>query len=172
VVKVLLAKKADTNLENADTLETCLHLAAATYRNDEEGETPDVYISRADHVSLLETGWGFMSYRRWNMTWPAGRRSKWDGVCPRCCVVSDSRGCRSGAGKIEYEDLIQDLVKAGAMAFPDRGGLYPDVGEDAVGLVENACREAEKKVRPRSTVHSHGRSCRTHESVKQSAADS
>lgn len=36
---MLLARKADTNLENADTLETCLHLAAATYRNDEQGET-------------------------------------------------------------------------------------------------------------------------------------
>jgi len=73
---------------------------------------------------------------------------------------------------MEYEDLIQDLVKAGAMAFPDRGGLYPDVGDDAVGMVENAYREAEKKVRPRSTVHPHGLVFRTSVSVKESAADS
>jgi hypothetical protein len=56
---------------------------------------------------------------------------------------------------MEYEDLIQDLVAAGAMAFPNRKAEYPDVGDDAVGMVANAYAAAEKKVRAApATVHS------------------
>lgn len=84
VISMLLKRKADPNYENAQTLETCLHLAADTYRED-----PD--------------------------------------------------------GKIEYEDMIQELVAAGALCFPDRTAKYPDVGDDAVSMVEKAMQEAEKK---------------------------
>ena len=61
VITALLSLKADTNLETPELLETCLHMAAKTYREDTEG-------------------------------------------------------------KMEYEDMIPELVNAGAMAFPDRGG--------------------------------------------------
>eukprot|EP00959_Pyramimonas_sp_CCMP1952_P278507 5823143-Pyramimonas_sp.AAC.1 len=38
VITVLLSLKADPNLEEPETLETCLHLAAKTYREDTEGK--------------------------------------------------------------------------------------------------------------------------------------
>jgi ankyrin repeat protein len=61
VVTALIGLKADLNLEMAESLETCLHLAALTYRDDTEG-------------------------------------------------------------KMEIEDMISELVKAGALAFPARSG--------------------------------------------------
>merc|ERR1712222_233591 len=82
VVTALIGLKADLNLEMAESLETCLHLAALTYRDDTEG-------------------------------------------------------------KMEIEDMISELVKAGALAFPARSGKLPDVGDDAVTAVDKCIREAE-----------------------------
>jgi hypothetical protein len=53
VVKVLLARKADTNLENADTLETCLHLACTTYRDDPDGKRPFYFRQLQMNASML-----------------------------------------------------------------------------------------------------------------------
>ena len=52
------------------------------------------------------------------------------------------------AGKIEYEDMIQEVVAAGALAFPDRKNLYPDAGEDAVGMVEKVKGRTPTAARP------------------------
>eukprot|EP00239_Pterosperma_sp_CCMP1384_P008591 CAMPEP_0197858548 /NCGR_PEP_ID=MMETSP1438-20131217/32412_1 /TAXON_ID=1461541 /ORGANISM="Pterosperma sp., Strain CCMP1384" /LENGTH=186 /DNA_ID=CAMNT_0043474741 /DNA_START=29 /DNA_END=589 /DNA_ORIENTATION=+ len=51
-------------------------------------------------------------------------------------------------GKIEFEDMIVDLVKYGCMAFPDRNGKMPDAGDDAVGIVAKAMEDAEKAGKP------------------------
>ena len=155
MVNALLRKKADTNIENADTLETCLHLACTTYRDDPDGGFR--LSPQRDSLWRVE---GPAERRVAHAAWahPPQSHSKnpsgvsvgvlWIAVIVALWLeLTRLVAERRGAGKMEYEDLIQDLVKAGAMAFPDRSGAYPDVGDDAVGLVANAAAAAEKKVR-------------------------
>mmetsp|Transcript_25352 Transcript_25352/g.83333 ORF Transcript_25352/g.83333 Transcript_25352/m.83333 type:complete len:203 (+) Transcript_25352:412-1020(+) len=51
-------------------------------------------------------------------------------------------------GKPELEDLVMVLVEGGSMAFPDKAGKLPNVGDDASGLVLGSIDKAERAGKP------------------------